>query len=281
MSEPQEEECRTLPSPSPVGSAAPRPGQGGLGGQHRHVEIHPSTLLAPATAVLVAADLADGCRRGRSSLCDRARQGTACSTPDRTVLGHRRLVFPWRPYRALYDRLARFHIGEEETLPSARHARLCTADVDTRSRPTCTRIIGWLRCGPTCWSPRPRGGTLQAGTQPLPASIQLPGCAPDRFEPTHDSPCAQQSLDVMGDGSLVLLPSPHTSGSVSLLIPAARSRCCWSATSAMGLTLARRFQGGLVANSPSHPEGAGFKQRCRLVILPAHDPTAAQRLLES
>jgi glyoxylase-like metal-dependent hydrolase (beta-lactamase superfamily II) len=70
-------------------------------------------------------------------------------------------------------------------------------------------------------------------------------------------PSRERSQDVIGDGSLVLLPTPgHTPGSLSLLI---RSQ---------------------LANATD--QVLALKERMPdLVILPAHDPTAAQRLLES
>jgi glyoxylase-like metal-dependent hydrolase (beta-lactamase superfamily II) len=92
----------------------------------------------------------------------------------------------------------------------------------------------------------------------------------------------------MGDGSLVLLPTPgHTAGSISLLVrrrflpplllvgdltydatllarrqlPGVGDRGQLASTTDKVLILARRMPG--------------------LVILPAHDPSAAQRLLDS
>jgi N-acyl homoserine lactone hydrolase len=84
----------------------------------------------------------------------------------------------------------------------------------------------------------------------LRSHIQLPGLKWHQIsmEPTSDPALAPftESPDVMGDGSLTLLPTPVTPrGSVSVLV--------------------RR---------------AGTAAAC-LVVLPAHDPAAAQRLLDS
>lgn len=57
----------------------------------------------------------------------------------------------------------------------------------------------------------------------LPRHIQLPGLrwhhvSPDRAQDASLAPFTE-SLDVMGDGSLMLLPTPgHTAGSMSLLV---------------------------------------------------------------
>ena len=131
----------------------------------------------------------------------------------------------------LYDRLARFHIGEEETL-AARLATLgyAPADVDTA-------ILSHLHQDHMGGLPELRGADLLVAEAEWAAlsrlapetrgflrrHIQLPGLRWHRigFEPTHDSALApfSESLDVMGDGSLVLLPTPgHPSGSVSLLV---------------------------------------------------------------
>src|SRR4029453_8853197 len=139
--------------------------------------------------------------------------------------------FPGGLTRLLYDRLARFCIGEEETL-AARLATLgyAPADVDTA-------ILSHLHQDHMGGLPELRGANLLgaeaewAGLSKrapelrgfLPKHIQLPGLRWHRigFEPTHDSALApfSESLDVMGDGSLVLLPTPgHTSGSLSLLV---------------------------------------------------------------
>ncbi len=111
-----------------------------------------------------------------------------------------------------------------------------------------------------------------------------------RFEPTNDPTLAPfpESVDVMGDGSLVLLPTPgHTAGSLSLLV---RRRgtppllLVGDLTYAAELLERRQLPGvgdrGRLAKTTDLV--VALKQRMPgLVILPAHDPTAAQRLLRS
>ncbi len=97
-----------------------------------------------------------------------------------------------------------------------------------------------------------------------------------------------ESLDVMGDGSLVLLPTPgHTAGSVSLLIRRrSRSPLLLVGDLTYGAWLLERRQlPGVGARSQlarTTDTVLALKARMPdLVVLPAHDPTAAQRLLES
>jgi N-acyl homoserine lactone hydrolase len=133
-------------------------------------------------------------------------------------------------------------------------------------------------------APEPRGF--------LRKRIQLPGLQWHQigFEPTHDSALApfSKSLDVMGDGSLVLLPTPgHTSGSVSLLVRRrTRSPLLLVGDLSYGADLLERRQlpgvGARRQLAQATQKVLALKQRMPgLVILPAHDPTAAQRLLES
>jgi hypothetical protein len=97
-----------------------------------------------------------------------------------------------------------------------------------------------------------------------------------------------ESLDVMGDGSLVLLPTPGHE-------PPAQSRCscgdaschhCYSsATSPTTTRLARRQLPGVGDRGQLASTTDKVRILARrmpgLVILPAHDPSAAQRLLDS
>jgi N-acyl homoserine lactone hydrolase len=87
---------------------------------------------------------------------------------------------------------------------------------------------------------------------------------------------------------LVLLPTPgHTSGSVSLLIRRrARSPLLLVGDLSYGADLLERGQlpgvGARRQLAQATQKMLALKQRMPgLVILPAHDPTAAQRLLES
>jgi glyoxylase-like metal-dependent hydrolase (beta-lactamase superfamily II) len=122
--------------------------------------------------------------------------------------------------------------------------------------------------------------------------IQLPGLTWHQvsLEPTDDPALGPftESLDVMGDGSLVLLPTPgHPAGSVSLLV---------RRTGRPPLLLAGDLTYGADILQRGHLPGVGNRRRLAessrkvfalaehqpgLVVLPAHDPTAAQRLLDS
>lgn len=200
----------------------------------------------------------------------------------------------------LYDRLARFQIGEAETLA----AQLATlgytpADVDTA-------ILSHLHEDHMGGLPELRGADLLVAeaewaqlSKPAPEPrgflrdhIQLPGLRWSEvgFEPTGDPALApfRESLDVVGDGSLVLLPTPgHTAGSLSLLIRR-RTRppllLVGDLTYGAELLERRRLPG--VGDRKRLAETTGkvlaLKQRMPdLVILPAHDPTASRRLLTS
>jgi glyoxylase-like metal-dependent hydrolase (beta-lactamase superfamily II) len=167
--------------------------------------------------------------------------------------------FPGGFLGMLYGRLARFHIGEEETL-TAQLATLGYApgDVDTA-------ILSHLHQDHMGGVPELRGADLLVAetewaelAKPAPEArgflrrhIQLPGLRWRQvgFEPTDDPALAPfgESLDLMGDGSLVLLPTPgHTAGSLSLLVRR-RTRSplllagdltyglnCWNATRSPG-----------------------------------------------
>ena len=208
--------------------------------------------------------------------------------------------FPGGLTGVLYDRLARFHIGEEETLT----AQLATlgytpADVDTA-------ILSHLHQDHMGGLPELRGADLLVAEAEwaelsklrpelrgfLREHIQLPGLNWHQIglEPTHDSGLApfSESLDVMGDGSLILLPTPgHTPGSLSLLIRRrTRSPLLLVGDLSYGADLLERRQlpgvGALRQLAQATQQVLALKQRMPdLVILPAHDPTAAQRLLES
>jgi N-acyl homoserine lactone hydrolase len=130
--------------------------------------------------------------------------------------------FPGGVTGYMYDRLARFDIGEGETL-TARLAGLgyAPADVDTA-------ILSHLHQDHIGGLPELAGSELLvpaaewaelAGPVPelrgfLRSHIELPGLKWNQvgLEPTGDPALAPftESLDVMGDGSLVLLPTPDT-----------------------------------------------------------------------
>ena len=205
--------------------------------------------------------------------------------------------FPSQPTRFLYDRLARFQIGPDETL---------TAQLAARGyRPSDVRVavmshlhedhIGGIRELPGAelvvsraeWAtmdepfPEPRGFMRQ--------HIDLPGRRYRLvdFEPTTD-PTLQpfdRANDLMGDGSLLLLPTPgHTPGSMSLLVRragAAPLLMVGDVTYEVELLDAGRI--------PGVGDAAGLKRISSMVrdlkarypdlaVLPAHDPGAADRL---
>jgi glyoxylase-like metal-dependent hydrolase (beta-lactamase superfamily II) len=200
----------------------------------------------------------------------------------------------------VYDRLARFHIGADETL-DAQLATLgyAASDVDTaivshlhqdhiggiaqlRSADLLVTAAEWGQL--SGFSPEARGF--------LRAHIEVPGARWKHvtFDSTSDAALAPfaGSLDIMGDGSLTLLPTPgHTAGSVSLLV----RRCGLPPLLLVGdltydaaLLERRQLPGvgdrGQLATTTDRVLALADRMP-GLVILPAHDPTAAERLLDS
>jgi N-acyl homoserine lactone hydrolase len=208
--------------------------------------------------------------------------------------------FPSGLTRLVYDRLARFYIGEEETLT----AQLATlgyepSDVDTAILSHLHEDhLGGLRelkdadllVSATEWAelsklaPEPRGF--------LRKHIQIPGLKWQQIalDSTNDPTLAPftNALDVMGDGSLVLLATPgHTPGSMALLVRRGSGSpllLVGDLTYEAGLLERRQIPG--VGNRRRLLEATdkvlAFKEGMPdLVVLPAHDPTAAARLLDS
>ena len=200
----------------------------------------------------------------------------------------------------LYDRLARFHIGEKDTL---------TAQLDTLGySPTdvCRAILSHLHEDHI-------GGLRELTEAELLVSgaewQQLAGFKPEitgflrkhieipwlrwrqvTFEPTGDASVSpfSESLDLMGDGSIVLLPTPgHTAGSVSLLVRlGTRPPLLLVGDLTYRADLLERRQvpgvGDRRGLRTATDRVLALKRRMPgLTILPAHDPTAARRLLES
>ena len=200
----------------------------------------------------------------------------------------------------LYHRLAHFDIGEGDTL-TAQLATLgyAPADVDTAIVSHMHEDhIGGLRelagaellVSATEWAELAKPAPELRGF--LRSHIRVPGLKWDQvsLEPSSDPALAPftESLDVMGDGSLVLLPTPgHTAGSMSLLIRrAGRPPLLLVGDLSYGADILQRGQLPGVGNRRRLAESsrkvlALAEQQPDLVVLPAHDPTAAQRLLDS
>jgi glyoxylase-like metal-dependent hydrolase (beta-lactamase superfamily II) len=208
--------------------------------------------------------------------------------------------FPGGVTGYLYNRLARFEIGEDDTL-TARLATLgyAPADVDTAIVSHLHEDhIGGLRelAGSELLVSAAEWAEL-TGPAPelrgfLGSHIQIPGLKwlQVSLESTSDPALAPftEALDVMGDGSLMLLPTPgHTAGSVSLLIRrTGRPPLLLAGDLTYGTEILQRGQVPGVGNrrrlaDSSRQVLALARQHPGLVVLPAHDPTAAQRLLDS
>jgi glyoxylase-like metal-dependent hydrolase (beta-lactamase superfamily II) len=216
---------------------------------------------------------------------------------DRESVTNPDAYFPDQPVRFLYDRLARFRIAPEETLSAQLRAR--------GYQPGDVRIavmshlhedhIGGIRelLSAELVVSRAEWDTME---RPLPEArgylrrhIDVPGRAIRKidFEFTRDQAVApfRAAHDLMGDGSLVLLPTPgHTPGSMSILVRSAGVApllLVGDLTYELEVLEAGRFPG--VGDGRALRETSAMVSDLRsrlpgLTILPAHDPGAAERL---
>lgn len=205
--------------------------------------------------------------------------------------------FPGGLTKVLYDRLARFEIGPSETL-TAGIGRLgySVGDVSTAivSHLHQDHIGGLGELGhadiivsQTEWetlsSPFPELRGLMT------RHIDLPGLKWRRVQPSPTNDPGLQPFDeahdLFGDGSMVLVPTPgHTPGSMSLLVRQA---------GLPPLLMVGDLTYDVHLMEHDHVPGVGSRRRLReatalinqmrqiypnLVVLPAHDPGAADRL---
>jgi N-acyl homoserine lactone hydrolase len=205
--------------------------------------------------------------------------------------------FPGGPTGYLYDRLAKFAIAPDQTLAvGLRELGYGVDDVNTA-------VLSHLHQDHIGGLPDLRGadivlaerewramlGPLSASRGFLRSHIELPGLRwrrihPEAIEDTSIAPF-DRGHDLFGDGSLVLLPTPgHTPGSLSLLV---RRPGRPPLLMVGDLTYDDRLL------TAGEIPGVGNKRDLRnavtqvndlrrrhpgLVVLPAHDPGAADRL---
>jgi glyoxylase-like metal-dependent hydrolase (beta-lactamase superfamily II) len=208
--------------------------------------------------------------------------------------------FPGGMAGLIYQRLAEFDIGEQDTL-TAQLTGLGYSPTDVA-----TAIISHLHqdhmggvrelartqllVSASEWSEMTRPRPQLRGF--LREHIELPGLHWHQVspEPARDPALAPftESLDLLGDGSLVLLPTPgHTAGSVSLLVRrGSRAPLLLVGDLSYGDDILHRGElpgvGSRRMLAESTRKVLALQQRTPgLVVLPAHDPTAAARLLHA
>ncbi len=201
--------------------------------------------------------------------------------------------------RLVYRRLARFEIEPNETV-SAQLAVLGYQAGDVRwvvLSHLHQDHIGGLReltgarfvVSTTEWEAMAAPNAEMAGF--LPRHTDLPGATWDKvpFEPTTDPALAPftSAHDLLGDGSLVLLPTPgHTAGSMSMLVRGRDVPLLLVGDLTYDLDAMRR---GLVPGVGSRStlretsdQVIEFERKTGgLAILPAHDRATARRLAQA
>lgn len=208
--------------------------------------------------------------------------------------------FPGGPLRILYDRLARFEIGPNDTLPESLKA------IDYSIEDVTHAVISHLHQDHIGGLPHLAHATIVTSRTEqdqlksrfaevngvLRRHIDLPGLSwrPIDFEPMSDQELKpfDRGFDLMGDGTMILLPTPgHTPGSLSMLVrhgdtasllmvgdltydaaAMERDRIVPGVGSARQL---RESTDRVLALKRRHPD---------LQILGAHDPAAARLLTE-
>ena len=197
----------------------------------------------------------------------------------------------------IYRRLARFNIGPDDTLA----ARLATLGYDVSDVRTAVLShlhpdhAGGVACLPHAdlvvsdqeWEALIARGAKMNGL--MRNHVDLPGVRWRRItpQPTSDDSLAPftDAHDLLGDGTLTLLPTPgHTPGSLSLLVRRPGS---------VPLLMVGDVTYDVHLLDEGHLPGVGIRRQMKeatdkilelrtahpdLVILPAHDPDAANRL---